>query len=107
MAGSWLLTGENRSYNRSTGVFGRVAPRKMFSLRDRTFGAWALVSRFSRLDLNDQNVEGGTMDLATLGVNGYLTPKMKVMLDYTCGRVDHGNNDGNLRTVEGRVQYEF
>ena len=47
------------------------------------------------------------MDLATLGVNGYLTTRVKVMLDYAIGHVDHGDNDGELRIVEGRVQYEF
>ncbi len=107
VAGSWLMTGESRPYNRSTGAFGRVCPRRKFSPRDRTFGAWELVSRFSSLDLNDQDVEGGTIDLATVGVNGYLTSKVKVMLDYALGRVDHGANDGDLRILEGRVQYEF
>jgi phosphate-selective porin OprO/OprP len=54
LAGSWLLTGENRPYNRSTGTFGHVTPRKPFSLRDRTLGAWELATRFSHLDLDDQ-----------------------------------------------------
>jgi len=107
VSGSWLLTGENRPYNRSTGAFGRVAPRHGFSLRDGAFGAWELVSRFSRLDLNDQDVEGGTMDLTTLGVNGYLTSRLKVMFDYALGRLDGGDNEGGFQILEGRVQYEF
>lgn len=107
VAGSWVLTGENRPYNRNAGAFGRVVPAHRLSLQDRTFGAWELVSRYSRLDLDDQAVKGGVMDLATVGVNGYLTPRVKVMLDYAMGRVDHGKNDGDLRILEGRVQYEF
>jgi phosphate-selective porin OprO/OprP len=107
VAGSWLMTGESRPYNRNAGAFGRVSPRKPFSLRERTFGAWELVSRFSRLDLNDQEVKGGIMNLVTVGVNGYLTSRVKVMLDYAFGQVDHIENDGDVRILEGRVQYEF
>jgi phosphate-selective porin OprO/OprP len=101
------MTGESRPYNRNAGAFGRVSPRKPFSLRERTFGAWELVSRFSRLDLNDQEVKGGIMNLVTVGVNGYLTSRVKVMLDYAFGQVDHIENDGDVRILEGRVQYEF
>jgi phosphate-selective porin OprO and OprP len=107
VAGSWLLTGESRPYNRNTGAFSRVVPCHPFSLRDRTFGAWELVSRFSHLDLNDQDVKGGTLDLATWGVNGYLTSRLKIMIDYSHGYIDHIENDGNLQILESRVQYEF
>jgi phosphate-selective porin len=47
------------------------------------------------------------MDLATVGVNGYLTSRIKVMLDYAAGRADRGESDGDVRIAEGRVQYEF
>lgn len=107
VAGSWLLTGESRPYNRYSGTFGRVIPRRKFSLRERTFGAWELVARLSHLDLNSKDVAGGEMQLGTIGVNGYLTSRLRVMVDYTLGRVDHGENNGDLRTLEGRLQYEF
>lgn len=107
IAGSWLLTGESRPYNRGTGTFGRVIPSRKFSLRERSFGAWELVSRFSRLDLNDQAVKGGRMDLATVGLNGYLTSRLKIMFNFAVGRLGQSGDDGDLQILEGRVQYEF
>jgi len=107
VAGSWLLTGENRPYNQTMGAFGRVEPSRKFSLRDGTFGAWELVARISHLDLDDGDVQGGRLSLATVGLNGYLTSRLKIMCDYAFGHLNHGANDGSLRILGGRVQYEF
>jgi phosphate-selective porin OprO and OprP len=107
VAGSWLLTGESRPYNRNAGAFGRVVPRKTFSLRNGAYGAWELAARFSHLDLNDEEVKGGTMDIGTVGVNGHLTPRLKLMIDYGFGRVDRRDGDGDVRTLAGRMQYEL
>jgi phosphate-selective porin OprO/OprP len=107
VAGSWLLTGESHPYNRTLACLARPTPRKPFSLRERHFGAWEAVSRFSHLDLNDAEVQGGDMNLVTLGLNGYLTSRLKVMFDYAWGRVAGGVQDGELRMAQGRVQYEF
>lgn len=107
VAASWLMTGETRPYNRNTGAFGHVVPRRPFSLRDRAFGAWEMVLRFSSLDLDSRNVNGGTMRLATVGLNGHLTTHLRIMFDCATGRVTGGENEGDLQILEGRVQYEL
>jgi hypothetical protein len=47
------------------------------------------------------------MNLATVGLNAYLTARLKFMVDYAVGRVDRAANEGDLQILEGRVQYEF
>ncbi len=107
VAGSWIFTGESHLYNRTLGCLVKPTPKAPFSFRERQFGAWEVVSRFSYLDLNDAAVQGGVMNITTFGVNGYLTSRLKVMLDYAFGRVAESEQDGGLRILEGRVQYEF
>jgi phosphate-selective porin OprO/OprP len=107
VAGSWIMTGESRPYNRTLGCLTRPTPKNPFSFRQRHFGAWEVASRFSHLDLTDADVRGGAMHIATIGLNGYLTSRLKVMLDYAVGRVTDAAKDGDLRIMQGRVQYEF
>ncbi len=107
VAGSWLMTGERRPYNRNAGAFGHVVPRRNLAFRAGALGAWELVARFSWLDLESHDVEGGRMHVTTLGVNGYLTSRCRVMLDCAAGRVSGGEQEGDVRIVESRVQYEF
>lgn len=107
VAGSWMITGESHPYNRTLGCLTRPTPRNPFSFRHRHFGAWELASRFSHIDLSDATVRGGAMHVATIGLNGYLTSRLKVMFDCAFGRVTEAAQDGDLRIVEGRLQYEF
>jgi phosphate-selective porin OprO/OprP len=107
VAGSWMMTGESHPYNRTLGCLTRPTPKTPFSLRKRHFGAWEVASRLSHLDLTDADVEGGVMSLATIGLNGYLTSRLKVAFDYAFGRVTDAAKDGDLRIMQGRVQYEF
>jgi phosphate-selective porin len=45
-------------------------------------GAWELTARWSNVDLNDGRIEGGDMDIASLGLNWWLTPFFGVNLNY-------------------------
>lgn len=59
---SWFLTGEQATYR--DGKFIRPQIQG-----DR--GAWELVARFSSIDLNDEDVQGGTQQNLAFGVNWY------------------------------------
>jgi phosphate-selective porin OprO/OprP len=107
IAASWLLTGESRPYKNASGVFGRVKPRREFSLGQRSFGAWELVTRISRLDLDSHDVQGGTMGLVTVGLNGYLSDRVRIAVDYATGTVERDGVDEDLRVIGGRVQYDL
>jgi phosphate-selective porin OprO/OprP len=82
--GSVFLTGERRRYLRNRGWFGRVRPRKNFSLKKGESGPGAveLAARYSHIDLNDEDVTGGKLQDMTFGVNWYLNPNARVTFDY-------------------------
>jgi len=77
---SWIMTGEMRAYNKKSGVFGGVPVSR--SVYQNGKGAWELTTRWSNLDLNDGPVEGGDMDIASLGLNWWLTPYFALNLNY-------------------------
>jgi phosphate-selective porin OprO/OprP len=77
---SWVLTGEMRPYNKKSGTFGGVPISK--SVYQGGKGAWELSARWSSIDLSDGLVEGGEMDIASLGVSWWLTPFFSVGMDY-------------------------
>ncbi len=79
--GSYWLTGENRNYSRGSGTFGYVNPIDNFG-KDGGLGAWELAARYSELDLNDKNIEGGKLENITVGLNWHLNPNARVMWNY-------------------------
>jgi phosphate-selective porin OprO and OprP len=77
---SWFLTGESRNYDAANGRFGRVSPRR--SLGQGGPGAIELGLRFSRLNLTDEEIIGGSQDNLTFGLNWYPTPNVRFMANY-------------------------
>jgi phosphate-selective porin OprO/OprP len=80
VAGSWVLTGEMRPYNKKNGTFGAVPLSRSVYQNGR--GALELSARWSSIDLSDGLVEGGEMDVASLGVTWWLTPFFSLNADY-------------------------
>jgi phosphate-selective porin OprO/OprP len=107
--GSYVLTGENRRYNTTSGAFGSIHPNRNFSLssENRGWGAWELTLRYSSLDLNDSGIHGGEEDNVTVGVNWYLNPNTRWMLNYVRANVDHPLYDGAVDILQTRFQFAF
>lgn len=95
--GSYFLTGEHRTYNRTRGSFDQVdvllPVTRVRSGRPRGRGALELAGRFSYLDFNsssmplDVNGTPAATNLCelTAGVNWYLNSYTRMMFDYTAG----------------------
>jgi phosphate-selective porin OprO/OprP len=109
LQGSWVITGENRRYNPANGSFQNPRARQPFS-RDGGIGAWELAARYSSMDLNfDEgmdgtaavagSVRGGEQSIFTLGVNWYLNPNFKLMMNYLLIDVDRLNPAGPGNTA--------
>jgi phosphate-selective porin OprO/OprP len=114
---SYFLTGESRPYVRNEGVFGQVRPRANFRPRRpsadkpaaRGIGAWEVAVRYSWLDLNDGPVRGALLHNMTLGLNWYLNPQCRLLLNYVTiwrSGVNPGS-DGFAQTLAIRFQLEF
>ena len=77
---SWILTGEMRKYSNKGGVFGGIPVAK--SVYQNGKGAWEIYTRYSDINLTDGAINGGEMQIATLGLNWWLTPFFSVNMGY-------------------------
>lgn len=109
---SYVLTGEAASYK-------GLVPTKNLDPFAGTWGAWEVALRGSQLDVDDQTFEIGFADPArsadeakqfTVGINWYLNPNAKFVLNYDRTWFDGGAANGDRHTedlVVGRVQLVF
>lgn len=77
--GSFFLTGESRNYVASDGEFDRVYPKSRH-------GAWEIAARVSHIRLTDSTntpvIAGGNATNYTVGLNWYINPNFRWMLNY-------------------------
>lgn len=111
VSGSWVLTGEMRTYSRTGGLFAGIRPERTFQPAKRGWGAWELATRYSAVDLNDRSVHGGKERNVTLGLNWYLKRKVRLMINYIHARVKDRLNpaieDSRADILTTRFQVNF
>lgn len=129
----YFLTGENRTYNRTFGVFDRIVPfTDFFSLGRRSrfcgWGAWELAGRWSYVNLSNANAiavatatpgyngpgvfpaspNPGRLNDVTVGLNWYWNAYAKVQFNYIRAMLDNtalGHSDTDIFAT--RFQVEF
>ena len=97
---SYFLTGESRAYKSSYAGFNRVKPINNYGSNGN--GAIELVARLSKMDLSKSNM--GTLDDTTIGINWYLNPNTRVMLNYVLADLRAGDGSGDVMTTENTIQ---
>ncbi|MCU0728145.1 MAG: porin [Planctomycetes bacterium] len=100
MYAGWTLTGESRPW--AKGVLDKVKPERNFP--DDGPGAVEIGVRWSWLDLSDGSFEGGDVDDFTLGVNWWLNPLTRVMVNWVHSRLRHA---GEADSLSIRFQLDF
>ena len=100
---SYFLTGESRPYKSSLDGFSRVKPNNNYGSGGK--GAIELVARVSNMDLTAANE--GSLDDITVGVNWYLNPHTRVMLNYVMGEMTNETEVITENAVMMRVQLDF
>jgi phosphate-selective porin OprO/OprP len=70
LMGSWVLTGEQREYDRTKGSLKRIMPQGRW-------GAPELVARYSAVDLSSNGIDGGRYDRIEVGANWWATTRWK------------------------------
>jgi len=103
---TYFLTGEHRHYDTEEGAFGRLKPKHNFTLTgdEPGCGAWELGLRYSNLDLDGKDIDGGELGDVTAAVNWYLNPNVRVMVNYVFADLD---SVGDTNIAEARFQIDF
>ncbi|MFL6591768.1 MAG: OprO/OprP family phosphate-selective porin [Luteimonas sp.] len=113
LSAGWVLSGEDNTYK------GVVKPNHPFAIGESGWGAFELVGRYGRLDIDDAafplfaDPESAARSASSwgLGLNWYLTSNLKLMANYTHTVFDGGDGDGGDRpdetTLFTRAQLSF
>lgn len=92
---TYLLTGETKPLE------NRVVPKKNFSIKDGAWGAWELAVRLATFDATDGEdagvvAAGANQEIQeiTFGVNWWMTPNVRLMLNYEMFTMDEDVPNG-------------
>ncbi|MBW8852886.1 MAG: hypothetical protein JF604_00825, partial [Bradyrhizobium sp.] len=132
VGGSWILTGETKTYTPGTYIasalaetqagFQSLVPSRPFSLDGGSWGAWEVTARYSDTDLNWHGsqtastsqlagINGGRQRIMALGINWYLNRNVRMILDDNIVRISKGTaalpdrDSQDFNVVGLRVQY--
>jgi phosphate-selective porin OprO/OprP len=103
----YFLTGEVRPYNKVAGVFGRVRPLHCFG-EDGGLGAFEVALRYSYMDLNGMDFNGGRLNDLTVGLNWYLNQFAKLQLNYIRAFLNdpiHGASEASVYALRAQVDF--
>jgi phosphate-selective porin OprO/OprP len=106
---SYVLTGESRAYNKASGCFGTVKPERNALAADGGGGAWELAARYSAIDLVDDGLDEGELTDVTAGLNWYLNPNTRMMLNVVSADLEPTSpgEDGSTEAIVLRAQLNF
>ena len=82
-----------RPYRQRSGIFDPIPVSK--PVNQGGWGALETVCRYSRLDLTDGTVDGGELDILSLGINWWLTPRAQFSLNYRDLSLDQLGSEGD------------
>jgi phosphate-selective porin OprO and OprP len=103
--GTWLITGETRSYNTKGGYFNQVSPKR--SIFSGGPGAWEVVGHFSRIDLDGGSITGGKFWRFTPMVNWYLSDNIRLEFVYGHSSLNRFNSVGKTQFFQTRLQFQL
>jgi len=125
--GTWLLTGESKSYsasatNNEIGSWGMPKVVKPFSISGNSWGAWEIGVKYSDLDLNFNEhtaaaaggIAGGEQKIVAVGLNWYMNNNIRLMINDLIVDVDRltapgavTNRGQDFNVVAARLQFQM
>ncbi|MEA3228792.1 MAG: porin, partial [Campylobacterota bacterium] len=97
--GSYFLLGVGRKYKFSNSTMANVKPYAQ--------GALELAFRYSYINLNDKDEQGGTQLDYNYGLNWYISKELKATLNYVVAQPKTESYDGLLQVLQARVLFAF
>jgi phosphate-selective porin OprO/OprP len=101
VTGSWAVTGESRDYRKRSGVFDPLPVAT--PVNQGGWGAVELAFRYSNTDLTDGAIDGGEMDIYSLGVNWWFTRSAHLGLNYRYIELDRLGRTGDSSGINARL----
>ena len=101
VTGSWALTGETRAYRKRSGTFDPLPVAR--PVNQGGWGAVELAFRYSNTDLTDGTLEGGEMDIYSLGINWWFTRSTSLSVDYRHITLDRFDTQGDSSGLNVRI----
>ena len=101
LTGSWALTGEMRSYRKRSGTFNPLPVSR--PVNQGGWGAVELAFRYSNTDLTDGTLDGGVMDIYSLGVNWWFTRSTHLSVNYRHIALDSSAIEGDSSGLNARI----
>lgn len=103
--GTWILTGESREYTMADGTFSTIKPI-------HSYGAWEVAARYTYVDLNDRDIQGGSQHDLGFALNWFYNEHVRFSVDYIRAHVHPaviyaGPNLRKLDIIAGRVQVRW
>jgi phosphate-selective porin len=100
LVGSWVVTGENRPYDRKVGYARRVLPTGRW-------GALELFARYGLVDLDDKEVRGGSLTKWFVGTNWWVNRRIRLSVGYGHATLDRLGLTGHTNQYFTRVQWIY
>ncbi|WP_416908984.1 MAG: OprO/OprP family phosphate-selective porin [Polymorphobacter sp.] len=98
--GSWVLTGEQRAYDRAKGTVKRIIP-------EGRWGAPELVARYAAVDLSSGGIDGGRYDRIEVGANWWATTRWKFGVLYGHVWLKRDGETGHTQSLLTRLQWIY
>jgi phosphate-selective porin len=98
--GSYVLTSENRPYDKKVGYARRIIPKSRW-------GALELVGRVGYVDLDDTLIKGGKMTTWYAGMNWWQSRQWKFGMGYGLADLDKSNITGRTQRLYMRLQWIY
>jgi len=100
---SYFLTGESRAYSFPGCGFAGISP-----IHHKKYGAWQVLGRISRLNLNDRMIQGGQETNVTAGLNWYVNTVVALKFNIIRAFARPAFNGRNVNTTiyAARIQLQ-
>lgn len=100
---SYVLSGEMREYNKRSGLVKRVKVAN--EVKSGGWGTWEVYSRWSSIDLTDQNVYGGVMNTLSLGLNWWPLSSIQANVNYRYSTLETFGEQGYNHGLVTRLAF--
>ena len=104
---AYALTGKPREWKPSTGAWGAPKPDEPFNFAAGHLGAIEIGARYSTVNLNSKDVQGGRERVWSAVLNWRPIDLLRFALQYEHASIDGGRDPRRVQAIAARAQVQF